>query len=359
MTLVQAPGTLPDATRSGPSRAVARCLAALLVAGSLAGSVACAAPEDGELAAGLSGVAASSSPAGELRWSTVLIPPPGPVDPAAGRELFLARCTGCHGLDGRGDGPAAHLMGAPPRDFADGLYKLRSGTGFPSDEDLFRTITAGIRRAGMPAMDHLSPDDRWQLVAEVQRLGRVGFVRDELDEFTSDEGLPALGEIDAVDAGALLDGGVGDEWPAELRAAVDDEDLVELELDLAESLADLTDTGERVDLGAPPAPTAALLEQGRELYTRWGCAACHGEQGRADGPASSTLTNARGGHIPTLDLTSGASVYKGGGRAEDVARVLATGMAGTPMPSYRLGVESDADIWALAHWVVTLQRAER
>jgi cytochrome c oxidase cbb3-type subunit 2 len=319
----------------------------------VSGSLACA-------ALGVGGSTAGEAPAGGLFWSTVEVPPSGASDDvAAGRMLFLGRCTSCHGVDGRGDGPAARFMGAPPRDFADGLYKLRSRTGFPSDEDLYRTISAGIRRGGMPSMEFLSPDERWQLVSEVLRLGRAGFVRDQLDDFAEEQDLPALPPFEAQGAEVFLDGTVADEWPAEFLATVGDEELFELELDLADELADLLDPGDAVDLGPPPAVTGAQLERGRELYTRWGCARCHGEQGRADGPLSPTLTNARGGPIPALDLTSDPHEYKGGGSVGDVARILATGMSGTPMPSYRLGPESDEDIWALAHWVVSLQQGQR
>ncbi len=37
-----------------------------------------------------------------------------------GRELYAERgCAVCHGVTGRGDGPSAKRLDAPPRDFAD------------------------------------------------------------------------------------------------------------------------------------------------------------------------------------------------------------------------------------------------
>src|SRR2546430_15757761 len=36
-----------------------------------------------------------------------------------GKEVFLQRCVGCHGLKGDGKGPAATFMSPPPADFTD------------------------------------------------------------------------------------------------------------------------------------------------------------------------------------------------------------------------------------------------
>lgn len=46
-----------------------------------------------------------------------------------GRELYVAYCASCHGLEGRGDGPAAEAMRMRPTDLTL-LRKLHGGT-FP------------------------------------------------------------------------------------------------------------------------------------------------------------------------------------------------------------------------------------
>src|SRR5262249_6316676 len=45
-----------------------------------------------------------------------------------------------------------------------------------------------------------------------------------------------------------------------------------------------------------------------------------------------------------------------GDTAHDVAMRLASGLAGTPMPSY-LDAASTADLWDVAHWILSIRRA--
>lgn len=59
------------------------------------------------LAAG--GLAGTSAQAGK-------IPTKLPEDKVRGRELYQDLCWQCHGVEGRGDGPLAALLGTPPGD---------------------------------------------------------------------------------------------------------------------------------------------------------------------------------------------------------------------------------------------------
>ncbi len=54
-----------------------------------------------------------------------------------GAALFEANCYPCHGMRGFGDGPAATVVKAPPRDFSRAVFKFGTTRGFPSDDDLF------------------------------------------------------------------------------------------------------------------------------------------------------------------------------------------------------------------------------
>jgi len=87
-----------------------------------------------------------------------------------GARMFAASCASCHGLEGRGDGPAMGLVRNPPRDFTDPT-EMNART----DESLHRTIREGGHRVGrawiMPAFgeekDFL---DAWDLVAYLRTL---------------------------------------------------------------------------------------------------------------------------------------------------------------------------------------------
>ena len=128
------------------------------------------------------GFRASSKPSGvEVAIAHALrsfaIPPaqgrrknPHPNDELAveqGRELFLARCAGCHGVDGRGATPIGGNL--YPR-----VPDLRaSATQGMSDGELHYIIENGVQLTGMPAMPGLrlaSGEDVWAVVSYVRTL---------------------------------------------------------------------------------------------------------------------------------------------------------------------------------------------
>jgi len=53
-----------------------------------------------------------------------------PTSPASGKEMFHAYCASCHGLDGRGNGPAASALKKQPTDLT--LLAQQSGGKFPA-----------------------------------------------------------------------------------------------------------------------------------------------------------------------------------------------------------------------------------
>src|SRR5690606_39201635 len=90
----------------------------------------------------------------------------------SGQELFVRNCSGCHGIDARGAGPAAAMLDPRPRNLVEGSFKLRSTpTGMlPTKEDLLRTISQGIPNSSMPAFRHMSSSQKMAIVVYIQFL---------------------------------------------------------------------------------------------------------------------------------------------------------------------------------------------
>ena len=86
---------------------------------------------------------------------------------------------------------------------------------------------------------------------------------------------------------------------------------------------------------------------GAEAWVRNGCGKCHGETGEGDGPSAPTLRRDGGDAIRPLPFSAGR--FLRGGSLPDLWLTLATGLDGTPMPSYA-AVPAD-ELWALAAWV--------
>jgi putative copper resistance protein D len=81
-----------------------------------------------------------------------------------GRDLFAAHCAACHGVAGRGDGPAAAGLLQQPADLS------AAHTADHTPGDIFWWVTHGLGLA-MPAFgDRLSVEDRWHLVNFVRTL---------------------------------------------------------------------------------------------------------------------------------------------------------------------------------------------
>ena len=93
-----------------------------------------------------------------------------------GRELFSQACAGCHGLEGKGDGPVPKRFDfvSLPADLTKPTesIKIRSTMmeTVPLDSDLFRTLTRGLPSTAMWSYRALPEDDRWALVAYVKTL---------------------------------------------------------------------------------------------------------------------------------------------------------------------------------------------
>ncbi len=87
-----------------------------------------------------------------------------------GRAVYTRRCVGCHGRDGDGNGEAATFLSPRPRDFTAAIFKFRStpSGSLPTDADLFRTVTRGVRGTAMPTWHELPMEDRRAVIAFIK-----------------------------------------------------------------------------------------------------------------------------------------------------------------------------------------------
>ncbi|MEX0732638.1 MAG: cytochrome c [Aquisalimonadaceae bacterium] len=221
---------------------------------------------------------------------------------AHGQDVYKRRCVGCHGVDGDGNGPAAtFLYRFRPRDFTLAVFKFRNtpSGSLPTDGDLMRVVTRGVRGTAMPS---------WHMLPEADRLAVIQYIKTELAVDRSDPGFPwAYFEEEAPD--------------------------------------------QPIWIGRPPEPSADLVERGADIWQNADCWECHGDEGRGDGPEADDLEDDFGFPIRPANLTTGQ--FKSGPGVEDIFRTISTGLNGTPMPSYR-DSRNEEERWALAYYVLSL-----
>src|SRR3990167_5793068 len=166
--------------------------------------------------------------------------------------------------------PAKSLQRHKPRGFNSGIFKYRRTRGaVPADLDLLQTMKLGIPGTSMPGWDLLSMED-WRSILSY------------LKSFN-----PRL---------------------------------------------DNEKAGPSVDTPEEPKKTPESIQSGLELYEKSGCVACHGLQGKGDGPGAIVLKDVWGDRIAPRDLTRGP--LKWGNTTRDIYRTLMIGIPGTPMPGY-------------------------
>ena len=220
---------------------------------------------------------------------------------AHGKEVYQRRCLGCHGVDGDGNGPAAtFLYKQRPRSFAAAVFKFRlTKEPLPTDGDLLRTITRGVRGTAMPA---------WYDLPLADRLSVIQYIKYELAVDRSNKAKPYAYFIEEPPGPPLY-------------------------------------------IGKPPPPSPDILNRGKEVWQSAKCWECHGQGGKGDGEKAPGLKDDLGFQIVPADLTSGQ--FKSGPAVEDIFRTMTTGLSGTPMPSYR-DLLPEADRWALSYYVLSL-----
>lgn len=100
---------------------------------------------------------------------------PKTVNLIEGKQAYETYCIGCHGATGEGDGLAARWLYPAPRNFKKANFKFIS-TRFgelPTDDDLYRTITNGLRGSSMPSWGHLPERTRWALIEYIKSFSDI------------------------------------------------------------------------------------------------------------------------------------------------------------------------------------------
>lgn len=84
---------------------------------------------------------------------------------AKGKALYQSNCASCHGVDGKGDGPASQGLNPPPRN-----YTIK--TGWVNGEkitQIYETLESGISGSAMRSFDYLSTEDKFALAHYIRK----------------------------------------------------------------------------------------------------------------------------------------------------------------------------------------------
>lgn len=95
----------------------------------------------------------TSTTGGSASGSAAQTAAAAPVTEAQVKEAFEQRCGSCHGVEGKGNGPAAASLKPPPRDYSDKEWQ-KSVT----DEQLKKVIIYGGAAVGKSAAMPAAPD---------------------------------------------------------------------------------------------------------------------------------------------------------------------------------------------------------
>ena len=216
-----------------------------------------------------------------------------PADLKAGQRLYQKWCMNCHGEHGDGAGLAADFLRPRPRDFRQGLFKLRTTQSgqLPSDQDLDTVLTNGMPGTGMPGWERtLSEPERRQLVLFLKTFSR--------------------------------------------------------------RFARASTPPEPIKIGARVPLSADSVAEGKRLFREIECFKCHGDEGRGDGPSAPELTDDWGAPIRPANLRKPWN-FRGGDTPEALYLRLQSGMAGTPMPSFADSLDNEKT-WHLVNYLISL-----
>lgn len=174
-------------------------------------------------------------------------------DLANGRRIYAEQCASCHGVDGKGDGPAAKGMEPPAASFVDPA-RMNALTPFQA----FTTTRSGVQGTGMAAFANLSEKETWDTAFYLFALRHPDASHAGLRSEVLNQDLPSLAQLASSGDEALAANLTGDAG------------------EVAQLLAALRTDPQRVVAAQTRLTTArARLEDAWEAYT-------HGDKGGAE-----------------------------------------------------------------------------
>ncbi|MFZ5477676.1 MAG: c-type cytochrome [Myxococcota bacterium] len=89
------------------------------------------------------------------------------ADPVAGKAVYVANCTACHGIAGDGKGPAAVALKPKPTDFTQAAYWATR-----KDPQVAAAIRSGRPGTAMTGFTQLSDAEVEDVVAYLRTLAK-------------------------------------------------------------------------------------------------------------------------------------------------------------------------------------------
>jgi len=287
----------------------------------------------------------------------------------AGRHLYARHCLHCHGVTGDGNGPTAQYLNPRPRDYRLGVFKFVSviKQDRATHDDLTRIVKHGVPGTYMPSFMLMDDNEVQAIVEYIRWLAMRGELENQyfIDLETDFSKSNISSRVDSSD---------------DKRA---ERDLIEEEFkDYITNLFDAKSIYDRVlkpwersrDEETAIFPELARIEdsiesraRGRKIFMgKAGCATCHGDAGRGNGPKTEQYEPRKSGGgtwdepglhddwgniVRPRNLTTG--IYRGGRRPLDIYRRIAAGISGTPMAGFKATMKDD-QIWDLVNYVYSI-----
>ncbi len=235
---------------------------------------------------------------------------------AQGKKQYEMNCASCHGVEGKGNGPAAAGFNPPPRNFSQ-LEGWKNGRKVSM---VFKTLKEGLPGTQMASFGTLPVDDRWAMVHYVVSLSSTPPEADTPADFAK--------------AGVNTVGGGGEVVEKSISVDLAVERIAQADTGVETHLFSGNDHRENTVPGS-----GASVYQAR-------CVQCHGEEGQG-GIKVQSMSGFPAAYVTTRPFS--AQVVS----SAEFKRIVAQGLTGSLMPGN--GQLSGAEMSELQQYVRNLR----